>query len=133
MKSFLAKKQNKEFFLYLHMHMKFLLLGFLFSLAASSRITSADRKNTCSNCKFYIPNKMKCTKFGETDIITGRTTYEFALNSRSDENECGPEGKYFERNRAKFLTTSYYVLSEYLEILVASSNCSVDPFRLFQR
>lgn len=99
--------------------MHFLLLSFLASFVASSRITSVDRKRFCSDCKFFIPNKMKCAKF-----VKGRTDYEFAANVRFNESECGPRGIYFEKNRAKLLTTSYHILSEYLEILTASYNCT---------
>jgi len=76
---------------------------------------------------------MKCAKFGETDIITGKTDYEFAANVRFNESECGKQGKYFEKNRAKLFTTSYHILSEYLEILTASYNCTVDPFNLINK
>ena len=110
--------------------MNFFLFSFLISLVTSSRITSVNRKNICSDCKFYIPNKMKCVKFGETDIVTGKTDYEFAANVRFNDSECGKQGRYFEKNRAKLLTTSYHILSEYLEILRDSYNCSIDPFRI---
>lgn len=113
--------------------MQILLLSFLASFVASSRITSVNRKNICSDCKFYIPNKMKCAKFGETDIITGKTDYEFAANVRFNESECGQPGIYFERNRAKLLTASYHLLSEYLEILTDLYNCTIDPFRLLNK
>ena len=113
--------------------MNFLLFSIFASFVECSRILSVNRKNVCSDCKFYIPNKMKCLKFGETDIITGKTDYEFAANMRFNESECGPQGIYFKKNRAKLFTTSYHVLSEYLEILTDSYNCTIDPFRILNK
>jgi len=127
-RSFSANKRNKDVQIYTYMH--FLLFSIFASFIVSSRITSVDRKRFCSDCKFFIPNKMKCAKFRETDIVTGKTDYEFAANVRFNESECGKQGVYFEKNRAKLLTTSYHLLSEYLEILRESYNCSIDLFRI---
>lgn len=117
-RSFSVNKQNKDVQIYTYMH--FLLFSIFASFIVSSRITSVDRKRFCSDCKFFIPNKLKCAKF-----VKGRTEYEFAANVRFNESECGKQGVYFEKNRAKLLTTSYHLLSEYLEILAASYNCTI--------
>lgn len=69
-------------------------------------------KPICANCKFFIPNKNECSKFGNVDIITGKYNYEFASSVRNDEDKCGEYGIFFTRNNFKFITTPYYFLLE---------------------
>ena len=46
-------------------------------------------KKICADCKFFISNKNKCSKFGDLDIITGISYYEDAIKVRNDDNKCG--------------------------------------------
>jgi hypothetical protein len=65
-------------------------------------------KPICSNCKFFIKNKNKCSAFGHVDIITGKYTFENAFLVRKDENKCGENAFFFKKNYFKFITDSYY-------------------------
>jgi hypothetical protein len=74
-------------------------------------------KPICSNCKFFIPNRNECRKFGDIDIITGKYNYETATNIRSDEDKCGEYALFFKKNNFKFITIPYYFLLENYEII----------------
>ena len=69
-------------------------------------------KPICGNCKFFIPNKNQCKKFGDLNIITGKYTYEKAKDVRNDENKCGEYAIFFKKNYFKFITNSYYFILE---------------------
>jgi len=44
-------------------------------------------------------------KFGEKDLITGKITYNYADFCRRHDEECGKEGKYYEkRNHSSFVS-----------------------------
>jgi len=60
---------------------------------------------SCKKCIHYKPapynfdftsSYNRCEKFGEKDIITDKIKYDFAELCRSNESQCGKEGKYFE-------------------------------------
>jgi hypothetical protein len=60
---------------------------------------------SCRNCVHFKPpyygeftsSLSKCNKFGTKDLLTDKIVYtDFADMSRSNENKCGNEGKYFE-------------------------------------
>jgi len=63
----------------------------------------------CINCKYFIKhwapydeendhtNYGKCKIFGEMNLITGDTTYDYAKLVRNDESQCGLSGKLFEK------------------------------------
>jgi len=69
-------------------------------------------KSICDNCKFFIPNRNECRKFGEINIITGKYSYESAISVRNDEDKCGEYAFLFEKNKIKFATIPYYFLLE---------------------
>jgi len=69
-------------------------------------------KPTCANCKFFIPNKNKCSNFGDIKVITGKYTYEPAISVRNDEDKCGENALFFKKNNLKFITIPYYFLLE---------------------
>jgi hypothetical protein len=67
----------------------------------------------CSKCIYFIEHKNnypydslpsdedygKCKKFGEVNIITGVTHYDFAKNCRSNDKKCGYIGlEYINKN-----------------------------------
>ena len=60
---------------------------------------------SCKKCIHYKPapynfdftsSYNRCEKFGEKDIINDKIKYDFAELCRSNESQCGKEGKYFE-------------------------------------
>lgn len=71
-------------------------------------------KKICKDCKYFIANKNECGKFGDTDLVTGKISYEYAQRARNDINKCGEEGKYFEKNNFKIVTVPYYFLVDIL-------------------
>lgn len=78
-------------------------------------------KPICANCKFFIPNKNECSKFGTIDIVTNECNYEKALNVRKDDDKCGEDAIFFKRNYFKFITVPYYFLVEYNYLVLLSS------------
>ena len=63
---------------------------------------------SCKNCKHFMPSSYtsdftssfaKCNKFGDKNIINDEITYDYVELCRSDENKCGHEGKYFEKEK----------------------------------
>ena len=67
-------------------------------------------KPICANCKFFIPHKNECSKFGTIDIVTNEYHYEPALSVRKDDNKCGEDAVFFKLNYFKFITVPYYFL-----------------------
>ena len=65
-------------------------------------------KPICANCKYFIPNKNECSKFGEIDIITNEHIYEDAIIVRNDDDKCGKDAVFFKKNYFKFITIPYY-------------------------
>ena len=66
----------------------------------------------CANCKFFISNKNKCSKFGDIDIITGKHNYENAIIVRNDNDKCGEDAIFFKKNYFKFISIVYDFLLE---------------------
>jgi hypothetical protein len=70
-------------------------------------------KKLCKDCKFFIGNEQRCMKFGNTDLVTGQQTYDYASYIRNNNKKCGEDAKYFEENTMKFLTIPYYFTLKY--------------------
>jgi len=60
----------------------------------------------CKNCIYYKPRMLDtdftstfniCEKFGNKNIITDKITYDYADLCRRQDDKCGQEGKYFEK------------------------------------
>lgn len=49
---------------------------------------------SCSQCKFYNPNKT-CKMFNEIDIVTTNITHSFAEICREDEKKCGSKAVFY--------------------------------------
>ena len=79
----------------------------------SVRPTLIKTPKLCKDCKFFIANNMECSRFGQVDLVTGKKTYEYARNTRIDEDKCGETAKYFEKNNFKFITVPYYFIYNY--------------------
>ena len=78
-------------------------------------------KPICGNCKYFIPNKNECNRFGDLNIITGKYTYEKATSVRNDENKCGEYGIFYKKNNFKFITIPYYFILENAKLIFALS------------
>jgi len=78
-------------------------------------------KPICGNCKYFIPNENKCSKFGDVNIITGKYTYEKAKSIRNDENKCGEYGIFYKKNYFKFITIPYYFILENSKLIFVLS------------
>jgi hypothetical protein len=92
-------------------------------------------KPKCANCKFYIPNKIECSKFGDVDIITGKYSYEPASSVRNDEDKCGEYAIFFKTNYFKFITIPYYFVLKnsgfFLIVAYAISPFIISNFLLY--
>ena len=67
----------------------------------------------CCDCRHFMADTHKCSKFGEMDIVTGTKEYDYAISSRRSEDKCGKEAVDFEQNHFKFITVPYYFLKTY--------------------
>lgn len=94
------------------------LLPLLLTSTQSALITP---KKLCRDCKFFIPDGNECSKFGETNLVTGRNDYMYASTARLFDKNCGPDARYFEENENKLFTVPYYfVKKEWLYLILAS-------------
>jgi len=88
--------------------MKYLYLFFiLLTTSNSEKMIKNILLPSCKNCIHYQPSLInldytasynKCTKFGKKDIITDKIIYDYADSCRRDKDQCGEEGKYFEKD-----------------------------------
>jgi hypothetical protein len=85
-------------------------------------------KPICANCKYFIPNKNECSKFGDIDIITNEYTYEEAIIVRNDETKCREDALFFEKNNLKFITIPYYFLLKNNNIIIFLLTIFVLPY-----
>ena len=91
--------------------MKLLYLFFIINKSEPYFIQNQN-KPVCANCKYFIPNKNECSKFGSINIVTNEYHYEPALSVRNDDNKCGDDAVFFKTNYFKFITVPYYFLVE---------------------
>lgn len=84
--------------------MKFIYF-FLLSCINSKLIINNKNIPVCRNCIHFTPNAYSefssiisnCNKFADKDLQTDEIVFNYADNCRSDENKCGIEGMYFEK------------------------------------
>ena len=99
-------------------------LSFLFSISQtySKNFIKNIQTPECKHCIHYQPHDFtfgelspynKCSKFGEKDIINGKIEYYIAKNCRKDEEQCGNEGKYFEKDDFSQIKQYYYLGKSY--------------------
>lgn len=69
-------------------------------------------KKICNDCVHFIADNRECRKFGDTNIITGKVSYDSARSVREDKNKCGEDAILFEKNHFKIITVPYYFLKE---------------------
>jgi hypothetical protein len=75
----------------------------------------------CKDCKYFIGDKLHCRKFGDTDLITGKVSYDTARSVRNNETKCGEKASHFEKNNFKFVTEPYYYVKENLIFLTTGT------------
>jgi hypothetical protein len=93
--------------------MKIKSLATFLTLIPSIRPTLITQKKLCKDCKFFIANNDQCAKFGSTDLVTGKNTYDYASSARNYDKKCGDDAKYFEENTMKIITVPYYFTLKY--------------------
>jgi len=109
----------------MNISMKFLPL----LLTAGQPIIKNINIPACRNCKYYkigfwdtTGYISKCGKFGEKDINTGQISFDFANDCRRDEEKCGKQGKYFEKDpNLNFRLLKYTLVNNIPSILVGFS------------
>jgi hypothetical protein len=74
---------------------------------------------------------MECRKFENTNIITGKVTYDSAYSVRADEKKCGKDAILFEENNCKIITVPYYFLKENWLLLIPAGFASFYTFTIF--
>lgn len=85
------------------MNLKYLLFSVLFYKINSTKIIRNMNIPSCRNCVYFelsprnTDTISRCSKFGTKNIITDEISNDFADYCRNDENKCGFEGKYFEK------------------------------------
>ena len=102
------------------------------TLIAMTHASLIPTKRICKDCKHFIGNDLECRKFGDTDIITGKVTYEYARSMRRDEKKCGDNAIHFEENHFKIVTVPYYFLKDnwpiFLSVFIAGFSISFNHF-----
>jgi len=120
--------------------MKLLKLSFfatLLSLIRSYRLFSngptalIPAKKICKDCKHYIGDNIECRKYGDTNLITGKVTYDSARSVRENEKKCGENAIYFEENKFKIITVPYYFLKDNSALLISTGLISLYTFTMF--
>jgi hypothetical protein len=88
----------------------YLLQLFIFTtLFFHGRSSTISPKKICKDCIHCIGgDKLECRKFGDTDMVTGKVTYQSASHVRKDEKLCGEDAIHFEKNNFKMFTVPYY-------------------------
>jgi hypothetical protein len=92
--------------------MKLLNLFTLITLFFNRSASLVPVKKICKDCSHFIGDKMECRKFDNTNIITGKVTYDSAHSVRADEKKCGKDGILFEENNFKLITVPYYFVKD---------------------
>jgi hypothetical protein len=74
----------------------------------------------CNECKYFIKDGRKCKLFYNVDLVDGRQ-YDKASEVRKSNNRCGPEGKYYEKNKFVFVKKMGDILYENYPIIITCS------------
>jgi hypothetical protein len=74
---------------------------------------SRNVEKICVNCKYFIRHWPdydepinngdygRCKLFGEINLVTGKTDYDYAKFVRNNESQCGESGKLFVKDDSK--------------------------------
>jgi len=112
--------------------MKYLLYLFFISLVNCEQIIRNVNIPSCKNCIHFRPNILdndyssfssRCQKFGERDLITNKVNYDFANYCRIDENKCGENGKYYEKDsHTKLKMLKHKLIYKFIDLY---ENCPI--------
>ena len=100
----------------------FITLPSMYTKRLFSKIKNLDKPN-CINCKHYITESYndfsssnnKCCIFGAKDIHNGDIRYDYVSECRKDEEKCGIDGQYFEKqNNIYFKKLKHNLSRNYL-------------------
>lgn len=84
---------------------------FLFPLSFGNKLSGPSTNNIinhglpkCRNCKYFAPHDSEihkyslatCLLYGQKDIISGKTRFEFAQHVRNRDGQCSREGLNYE-------------------------------------
>jgi hypothetical protein len=69
-------------------------------------------KKICKDCKYFIGDQMECKKFSDTNLITGKVSFDYAQSARENNKKCGENAIHFEENHNKIVTVPYYFLKK---------------------
>jgi hypothetical protein len=94
--------------------MKLLRIFAFTSLFSKVHPSLMPTKKICRDCIHFIGDNMECRKFGDTNLVTGKVTYDSARSVREDKKKCGEDAIQFEENHFKIITTPYYFLKSNL-------------------
>jgi len=112
--------------------MKFLYLSIILLSCTNSIIVN--NKKICKNCKYYKADTKQCRFFYETDLVTGKKTYEYASLMRKQDDKCSINANFFKINNFKFITVPYYFFKDYwlpsMLIIIISLYIYADLFLL---
>lgn len=78
--------------------MKLLILYLFVAFYSKVNPSLLPTKKICKDCRHFIGNNLECGKFGDTNIITGKITYDSARSVREDKEKCGEDAVLFEKN-----------------------------------
>lgn len=102
-----------------------------YRLFSNSPTALIPTKKICKDCKHYIGDNIECRKFGDTNLITGKVTYDSARSVRENEKKCGENAIYFEENKFKIITVPYYFLKDNWMLLIPTGLMSIYIFTVF--
>uniref|UniRef100_A0A6C0F848 Uncharacterized protein n=1 Tax=viral metagenome TaxID=1070528 RepID=A0A6C0F848_9ZZZZ len=88
-------------------------------------------KKICKDCRHFIGDNIECRKFGDTNIITGKVTYDSARSARQDVKKCGEDAIHFEENHFKIITVPYYFFKNNLLLFLPTGFFSFYFYLLF--
>jgi len=90
----------------------------LLSRSLSTIPPTLSTQKYCKDCKFFIANSRECAFFSDANLVTGKKSYDYASTIRNDKNKCGKNAIFFQENRYKYLTVSYYFMLDYGVVLL---------------
>lgn len=90
--------------------MKVLNLYLLTTFFSKVSPTLLSTKKICRDCVHFIGDERECRKFGDTNLVTGKVTYDSARSVRENEKKCAENAIHFEENHFKIVTVPYYFL-----------------------
>lgn len=99
--------------------MKLLNLFAFTSLFSKVHPSLMPTKKICRDCIHFIGDSVECRKFGDTNLVTGKVTYDSARYIREDIKKCGENATQFVENHFKIITIPYYFLKSNLLLTIS--------------